>query len=125
MHYHSVIIGGGAAGFFAAIKCAESHSKVLILEKTQKLLSKVRISGGGRCNVTHHCFQPKALSENYPRGQKKLVKTFKQFQPKDMIQWLEERGVATKTEPDNRMFPTTDRSQTIIDAFLTEAIRPF
>ncbi len=117
------IIGGGASGFFTAINLARlcPDFEVEILEKSNKLLSKVKISGGGRCNVTHSCFIPKPLSLNYPRGQRQLVSVFKTFQPKDMIAWLAERGVETKTESDNRMFPVSDSSQTIIDTFLNEA----
>ncbi|MGB0523434.1 MAG: aminoacetone oxidase family FAD-binding enzyme [Flammeovirgaceae bacterium] len=117
------IIGGGAAGFFAAINIAQKHPnwQVTIFEKSTKLLSKVKISGGGRCNVTHYCFEPKKLSLNYPRGQKALYPIFKQFNPTHTLEWFEQRGVAIKREADNRMFPITDSSQTIIDTFLQEA----
>lgn len=120
-----VVLGGGAAGFFAAITCAENHpeKQVLLLEKTNTLLAKVRISGGGRCNVTHACFDPNLLVKNYPRGNKALIGPFHRFQPKDIIQWFESRGVDLKVEEDGRMFPTTDSSQTIIDCFLSEAKR--
>lgn len=111
-----VIIGGGAAGFFGAISCAEHFPghQVILLEKTRQLLSKVRISGGGRCNVTHACFDPKQLVKNYPRGSKELLGPFHRFQPQDTVQWFERRGVKLKTEEDGRMFPVTDSSETII-----------
>lgn len=117
------IIGGGAAGFFAAFSTKEHHSnaEVIIFEKTDKLLSKVKISGGGRCNVTHACFHVNQLSRAYPRGGKSLKKAFGQFQPKDTIAWFSKRAVVLKTESDGRMFPNTDDSQTIIDCFLKEA----
>ena len=117
-----IILGGGAAGIFGAIRIKEKNplSEVIILEKTQKVLSKVKISGGGRCNVTHNQFQPKELVKNYPRGEKELLGPFHHFQPKDMIEWLEERGVSLKTEHDGRIFPSSDSSQTIIDCFLSE-----
>lgn len=114
-----IVIGGGAAGFFGAIQAAEMNPKlrIIILEKTTKLLSKVRVSGGGRCNVTHHCFEPTELSYHYPRGQKPLKSLFRKFQATDVVAWFEERGVRLKTEDDGRMFPVTDSSQTIIDCF--------
>ena len=116
------VIGGGAAGFYAAICCKEfhPHASVTIYEKTTKLLSKVKISGGGRCNVTHDAKYPSDLAKNYPRGGKQLKKHFKSFNNHHIIKWFESRGVALKVEPDGRMFPTTDRSQTIIDTFMTE-----
>lgn len=119
------VIGGGAAGFFAALSAAEHHpsAQVVLFEKTAKLLSKVKISGGGRCNVTHHCFSPSALSKHYPRGGKQLKKGFGTFQASDTVAWFESRGVALKTEDDGRMFPTTDSSQTIMDCLLREADR--
>ena len=115
-----IVIGGGAAGFFGAIQAAEMNPKlrIIILEKTTKLLSKVRISGGGRCNVTHNCFEPTELSHHYPRGQKPLKSLFRKYQAKDVVKWFEERGVQLKTEGDGRMFPVTDNSETIIDCFL-------
>lgn len=115
-----IVIGGGAAGFFGAIQAAEMNPnlRIIILEKTTKLLSKVRVSGGGRCNVTHHCFVPTELSRHYPRGQKLLKSLFRKFQASDVVAWFEERGVQLKTEDDGRMFPVTDSSQTIIDCFL-------
>ena len=117
------MIGGGAAGFFAALSAAQHHpsAQVVLFEKTAKLLSKVKISGGGRCNVTHHCFSPSALSKHYPRGGKQLKKALGTFQASDTVAWFESRGVALKTESDGRMFPTTDSSQTIIDCLLHEA----
>lgn len=120
-----VVIGGGAAGFFAAINAAALNPdlKVTILEKSQHLLAKVKVSGGGRCNVTHACFEPKELIKNYPRGSRELLGPFHQFQPGDMFEWLERRGVPLKTEGDGRVFPTTDQSQTIIDCFMDEAKR--
>jgi len=118
-----VIIGGGAAGIFAAIRCKElmPFSEVIVLEKTNQLLSKVRISGGGRCNVTHACFDASILVKNYPRGSKELLSPFHHFQPKDIISWFEERGVTLKTESDGRMFPITDSSETIIQCLLKAA----
>ncbi|MCH9627394.1 MAG: 3-dehydro-bile acid delta(4,6)-reductase [Chlamydiales bacterium] len=117
-----VIIGAGAAGCFAAIACAEAHprAEVVILEKTRQPLAKVRVSGGGRCNVTHACFDPKVLVESYPRGSKELLGPFHRFQPADTVAWFQERGIELKTEKDGRMFPSTDRSETIIDCFLNE-----
>lgn len=117
------VIGGGAAGFFGAItaKKANPQTQVILFEKTAQLLSKVKISGGGRCNVTHACFDPKKLAQNYPRGNKELIGPFSRFQPLDTIQWFESRGVQLKTEEDGRMFPVTDSSQTIIDCLLLEA----
>lgn len=117
-----LIIGGGAAGVFAAINAAKNNPalKIAIVEKTMQLLSKVKVSGGGRCNVTHACFDPKELVKFYPRGNKELLSAFYQFQPNDTIAWFKERGVELKTEADGRMFPTTDSSQTIIDCFARE-----
>ena len=117
------IIGGGAAGFFAAFSVKEHHpsAQVIIFEKSDKLLSKVKISGGGRCNVTNACFKPSLLSKFYPRGEKQLKKAFTVFQPKDTVEWFLNRGVVLKAEADNRMFPATNSSQTIIDCFLKEA----
>jgi len=117
------IIGGGAAGFFSAFSVKEHHpnSKVTIFEKSNKLLSKVKVSGGGRCNVTNACFSPSKLSKSYPRGGKHLKSAFSVFQTKDTVEWFSRRGVELKAEEDGRMFPTTDNSQTIIDCFLKEA----
>lgn len=118
-----VVIGGGAAGIFAAIEAKRSHPdrSVLVLEKSAVLLSKVRISGGGRCNVTHACFDPLQLSKNYPRGGKELIGPFHRFGPRDTVEWFKSRGVTLKTESDGRMFPTTDTSETIIHCLLSEA----
>lgn len=118
-----IIIGGGAAGFFAAITCASLSPKteVILLEAGKKPLAKVRISGGGRCNVTHHCFDPMLLVQAYPRGGKALRGAFSRFQPQDTIAWFESRGVRLKTEVDGRMFPTTDNSETIINCLWKEA----
>jgi predicted Rossmann fold flavoprotein len=118
-----VVIGGGAAGFFGAINAVQQNPKlkILLLEKSTKLLSKVKVSGGGRCNVTHHCFEPTPLSQHYPRGQKELKKLFRSFDAKATIAWFERLGIELKTEGDGRMFPITDDSQTIIDCFLAEA----
>ncbi len=112
-----VVVGGGAAGFFTAITCAElaPDVEVVVLEATAHPLAKVKVSGGGRCNVTHACFDPRELVKRYPRGSRELLGPFHQFQPRDTVAWFESRGVALKTEEDGRMFPTTDRSQTIID----------
>jgi len=117
-------VGGGAAGFFAAVACAEARpgARVTIFERAGAVLSKVKISGGGRCNVTHACFDPKRLVQAYPRGGQALLGPFHRFQPRDTVDWFQKRGVALKTEPDGRMFPVTDQSQTIIDC-LTEAAR--
>jgi predicted Rossmann fold flavoprotein len=117
-----VVVGGGAAGFFCAVNAARMNPdlQVLILEKTNKLLSKVRISGGGRCNVTHALFDITEMSKRYPRGQNFVKKTFHQFFTKDTIQWFEERGVALKSEEDGRMFPVTDSSETIVDCLIKE-----
>lgn len=112
-----VIIGGGAAGFFAAINCAENNRKaeVIILERGKSVLGKVKISGGGRCNVTHACFVPRDLVKNYPRGSKELLSPFSRFCTGDTIEWFEKHGVELKIEADNRMFPVTNDSQTIVD----------
>lgn len=120
-----VIIGGGAAGFFAAMAAAQKspQHQVIILEKSNKLLSKVKISGGGRCNVTHNCPNPFELAKNYPRGEKALKIAFQKFAVNDTIHWFEQRGVQLKTEADGRIFPTSNDSQTIIDCFLEEAQR--
>ena len=118
--YDIIIVGGGAAGFFTAINIAEKNLKlkVAILERGKEVLSKVRISGGGRCNVTHACFVPNDLVKFYPRGEKELRGPFHQFCTGDTIEWFEKHGVELKTEDDGRMFPTSDSSQTIIDCFL-------
>lgn len=118
-----VVIGGGAAGFFCAVNAARLQPglQVVILEKTSKLLSKVKVSGGGRCNVTHACFEIPELSQRYPRGQNFLKKALHWFSPNDTISWFRERGVELKTEADGRMFPASNTSQTIIDCLLREA----
>lgn len=120
-----VVIGGGAAGFFCAVNAARLHPglEVIIVEKSSRVLSKVRISGGGRCNVTHACFEPAEMIKKYPRGTHFVKKTFHRFFTTDTIEWFAARGVALKTEPDGRMFPVTDSSQTIIDCLLREANR--
>lgn len=117
-----VVIGGGAAGFFAAISCKTHYpgSCVTIYEKTDKLLAKVKISGGGRCNVTHSCFSNAKLVKFYPRGEKQLKKAFSQFTTADTVKWFEDRGIKLKTEEDGRVFPVTDSSQTIINCLLRE-----
>jgi len=118
-----VVIGGGAAGFFCAVNAARMSPslEVIILEKTSKILSKVKVSGGGRCNVTHACFSISDMVRNYPRGGNFVKKAFHQFFTTDTIQWFEERGVQLKKEDDGRMFPITNSSQTIIDCLLREA----
>jgi len=117
------IVGGGAAGFFTALTAAEHcpDAKITLYERGQKWLAKVKISGGGRCNVTHACFDPKELSTRYPRGSRELRAAFHRWQPQDTIAWFAERGVKIKQEDDGRMFPVTDDSQTIIDCFLSAA----
>lgn len=117
------VIGGGAAGFFAAITCAENNpdAQVTILEQNQTVLNKVKISGGGRCNVTHACFDPKELVTFYPRGQKELLGPFHKFQPGDTIDWFERRGVELKIESDNRVFPASDSSSTIMNCLIESA----
>ena len=123
MSKHLIVIGGGAAGFFCAVNAARLNPllKVTILEKSSKLLSKVKVSGGGRCNVTHHCFDIVEMSKHYPRGQYFVKKAFHQFFTTDTIRWFEERGVKVKSEKDGRMFPVTDSSDTIINCLLKEA----
>ena len=118
-----IIVGGGASGFFAAINIAQQnpHIKVTILERGKDVLTKVKVSGGGRCNVTHAEFIPQELVLNYPRGEKELLGPFHTFMTGDTIAWFEERGVELKIEEDGRMFPISNSSQTIIDCFLEEA----
>ena len=120
MMYDCLIVGGGAAGFFTAINIVERNpkAKVAILERGAEVLGKVRISGGGRCNVTHACFEPNELVKFYPRGEKELRGPFHQFCSGDTIEWFERHGVALKIEEDGRMFPVSNSSQTIIDCFL-------
>src|SRR5258708_8055964 len=107
-----IIVGGGAAGFFVAITCAEAapDAEVTLLERGPQFLSKVRISGGGRCNVTHACFEARELARRFPRGEQELIAPFKRFSARDTIAWFEARGVKLKTESDGRMFPVTDSS---------------
>ena len=118
-----VIVGGGAAGFFAAINCAEAapDAEVIILEKSAQFLSKVKISGGGRCNVTHACLDERELAARYPRGEHALLSPFKHFQSSETVAWFEARGVKLKTESDGRMFPVSDSSQTIMDCLMNAA----
>ncbi|MBS1947885.1 MAG: NAD(P)/FAD-dependent oxidoreductase [Bacteroidetes bacterium] len=118
-----IVIGGGAAGFFCAVNAARMGRglKVIVLEKSSKPLSKVKVSGGGRCNVTHACADIDEMAKSYPRGQHFVKKTFHQFSAIDTIEWFKERGVMLKTEEDGRMFPVTDSSQTIVDGFFSEA----
>ena len=118
-----LVVGGGAAGFFGAIACATSHphTKVTLLEAGRELLSKVRISGGGRCNVTHACFDAAALVQNYPRGGKALRGAFTRFQPRDTLNWFADRGVTLKAELDGRIFPVTDNSETIVNCLIQAA----
>ncbi len=118
-----LVVGGGAAGFFAAITCAEANPtvKVILLEGSPQVLTKVRISGGGRCNVTHACFEPRELVQRYPRGSRELLGPFSRWQPRDTVQWFGTRGVELKTEPDGRMFPITDDSETIATCLLRAA----
>ena len=119
-HFDIIIVGGGAAGFFAAINIAERNPKlkIAILERGKNVLEKVRISGGGRCNVTHAVFEPNQLVKNYPRGERELRGPFHQFDTNDTIDWFKKHGVSLKTEADGRMFPESNSSQTIIDCFL-------
>lgn len=121
-----VVIGGGAAGFFGAIHCASGASgarRVLILEKSSRVLQKVSISGGGRCNVTHDCVDARAMATHYPRGDKALIGPLHHFGVRETLAWFAERGVALKTEADGRIFPTTDDSQTIVECLRSEASR--
>jgi predicted Rossmann fold flavoprotein len=117
------VIGGGASGFFTALQYAEMApaKRVAIFEKSSHFLQKVRISGGGRCNVTHACFDPRELAKNYPRGSRELHAAFHRWQPSDTVEWFARFGVTLKTEPDGRMFPTTDSSDTVIQCFLNRA----
>ncbi len=115
-----IIIGGGAAGFFCAANLDETKFEVIILEQNSDVLQKVKISGGGRCNVSHACFDPKELVQFYPRGNKELLSVFHKFQPGDTMEWFDQRNVALKIESDNRMFPESNSSQTIINTLLEE-----
>jgi predicted Rossmann fold flavoprotein len=118
-----IVVGGGAAGFFSAITAAEAapDAEVTLLEKGAQFLAKVRISGGGRCNVTHACFEPRELTARYPRGERELIAPFHRFQAKETVEWFQQRGVKLKAEPDGRMFPVTNSSQTIIDCLMEAA----
>lgn len=118
-----IIIGGGAAGFFCASNLDESKFEVKILEQNADVLNKVRISGGGRCNVTHACFEPRGLVQFYPRGNRELLSVFSKFQPGDTMEWFEARNVPLKTEKDGRVFPKSNSSQSIIDAMASEVSR--
>lgn len=115
-----IIIGGGAAGFFCAANLDENKFDVLILEQNSDVLQKVKISGGGRCNVSHACFDPKELIQFYPRGNKELQSVFSRFQPGDMMEWLGKRNVELKIEKDNRIFPFSNCSSSIINCFINE-----
>lgn len=119
-----VIVGGGAAGFFAAIASAKMNrnAEVILLEASQQLLAKVRISGGGRCNVTHALFDTKGFIQNYPRGSKALLGAFSRFQAQDTVKWFASQGIQLKTEADGRMFPVTDNSETIVDCLVKTAL---
>lgn len=122
-HYQLIVIGGGAAGFFGAITAAEQGlDGILVLEKSKEVLTKVRISGGGRCNVTHDCLDPRELVKSYPRGHRSLHGPFSRFNARDTIRWFHEQGVELKTENDGRMFPTSNTSETIVQC-LSEAAR--
>ncbi|MGL6140752.1 MAG: aminoacetone oxidase family FAD-binding enzyme, partial [Planktothrix sp.] len=118
-----IVIGGGAAGFFGAITCANHHpqTQVILLEAGQQTLAKVRISGGGRCNVTHACFEATQFVQNYPRGSKALRGAFSRFQAKNTVEWFADHGVKLKTESDGRMFPITDDSATIVNCLIRVA----
>jgi len=118
-----VIAGGGAAGFFAAIACAQArpNNEICILERSAQLLSKVRISGGGRCNVTHASLDPRVFASRYPRGERALLGALHRFTPEDTVEWFERHGVRLKTEADGRLFPVTDSSGTVIDCLIFEA----
>ena len=120
--YDLLIIGGGAAGFFTAINTAEKHPNfnIAILEKSKEVLHKVRISGGGRCNLTNATFTPQELVKNYPRGSKELLSPFHRFMCGDTMEWFEAHGVSLKTEPDGRVFPISNTSESIVNCFLNE-----
>ena len=120
MKYDLIVVGGGAAGFFTAINTAILHPsrKIIILEKSKRVLQKVKISGGGRCNVTNVISKPSILSKNYPRGEEFLETPFNSFTSSDTVKWFKHHGVELKTEKDGRIFPVSNSSQTIIDCFL-------
>ena len=117
------IVGGGAAGFLAAITTAQANPscKVSLFERSSQFLSKVRISGGGRCNVTHALFDPRLFTTRYPRGERELISPVHRFSAEDTVAWFETRGVRLKREEDGRMFPVTDSSETVIDCLVNEA----
>jgi predicted Rossmann fold flavoprotein len=119
-----LVAGGGAAGFFGAITCAQAcpDARVIIVEKSRDVLGKVKISGGGRCNVTHACFDPRELVEHYPRGSRQLIGPMNRFGPADTMSWFEDHGVPLKIEDDNRVFPVSDSSQSIIDCLTDAAV---
>jgi hypothetical protein len=119
------IIGGGAAGFFSAVTLAQKNpdADISIYDSSKQFLRKVKISGGGRCNVTHSCFEPKELAMHYPRGEKELKGAFYTWQPRDTVDWFEDRGVQIKTEDDGRMFPVSDNSQSIIDCLHRQVVK--
>jgi predicted Rossmann fold flavoprotein len=121
--YDLAVIGGGASGYFAAINCAEANSqaKIVIIEKADHVLAKILVSGGGRCNLTHACFDPKALEKFYPRGGKAVRGAFYHFQPQDTMRWFEDHGIPLKTEADGRVFPQSDSSRTISECLIQEA----
>ncbi len=125
MIYDLIVIGGGAAGFYGAIQVASSAAglNILILEKTPRLLTKVKVSGGGRCNVTHECNNPFQLARHYPRGERSLKSLFKVYSAGDVVAWFATKGVQMKVEADGRMFPVSDNSMTIVSCFLNEASR--
>ncbi len=125
MNLKIIIIGGGAAGFFTAITAADANptAEIIILERGKDVLQKVKVSGGGRCNVTHACFMPQELVKNYPRGEKALLSPFMRFSAAETIEWFQKRGVELKTEDDGRMFPISNKSQTIIDCLENEVAR--
>ena len=118
-----LVIGGGAAGYFAAINAAHNfpNIKIAILEKNREVLQKVKVSGGGRCNVTNAITEPTELIKNYPRGHEFLLEPFERFGSKDVFSWFEKRGIGLKTEKDGRVFPESNSSQSIIDCFLYES----
>ena len=119
-----IVIGGGAAGFMSAIECGNnlgSKFEILIVERGKQVLEKVRISGGGRCNVTNGIKDPKELVKNYPRGERELLGPFMQFNCEDTVEWFRKKGVKLKVEADGRMFPTTDNSETIVNCLMQQA----
>lgn len=121
----NVYIGGGAAGYFAAINAAERHPHIhhVLLEATSNPMSKIKVSGGGRCNVTHNCFEARRLASNYPRGHRELMGIFARFAPQDTIEWFRRRGVRLVAEADGRMFPSSNSSDEIVRCFTAEAQR--